>query len=72
MGNVITVRLPEELRKSLEKTARKTRKNKSEIIKESLSLYLWEKDFEEMRNMLKPYAKKQRIITEEDMFENIS
>ncbi|MCK4278928.1 MAG: CopG family transcriptional regulator [Desulfurellaceae bacterium] len=72
MSGVVTVRLPDDLEKSLEKAAKRTRKSKSEIIKESLSLYLWEKDFEEMKNSLKPYAKKQGIVTEEDVFKEIS
>ncbi len=42
MRSVLSVSLPEKLASDLENYARKTGRNKSDIVKESVSLYLWE------------------------------
>ncbi len=72
MRTIISISLPEELAKELNNFAKKTGRNKSDIVKESLSLFLWEMKFKEFQKRLSPRAKKLGIVTEEDVYKNIS
>lgn len=72
MRTVLSVHLPEDLYKKLDSFARETGRNKSDVVRESINLYLWEKRFEKAKSRLRPLAKKAGIITEEDVFKSIS
>jgi ribosomal 50S subunit-recycling heat shock protein len=47
-------------------------RNKSDIVRESISQFLWEARFNKSRKALAGKAKKQGIVTEEDMFKAVS
>ena len=72
MRTVISVSLPKKISLRLEKYAKLTGRNKSDIVKESLSLYLWESRFLKTRNKLIARGKKSGIVTEDDVFKDIS
>lgn len=72
MRSVLSISLPEKLAKELEVFAKETGRNKSDIVRESLSMYLWEARFKKLRKQLRPYAKKAGLLTEEDVFEQVS
>ncbi len=72
MRSVLSVSLPENLASELEAFAKKTGRNKSDIVKESVSLYLWETRFRNARQSLTLKAKKAGLITEEDVFRAVS
>lgn len=72
MRSVLSVSLPEKLASDLEDYAKKTGRNKSDIVKESVSLYLWEARFRKIRKQLSVKAKKVDIVTEEDIYKAIS
>ena len=72
MRSVLSVSLPEKLASDLEDYARKTGRNKSDIVKESVSLYLWEARFRKIHRQLSAKAKKVGIVTEEDVYKAIS
>jgi metal-responsive CopG/Arc/MetJ family transcriptional regulator len=72
MRSVLSVSLPEKLASDLEDYARKTGRNKSDIVKESVSLYLWEARFQKIRKQLSGKAKRVGIVTEEDVYKAIS
>ena len=72
MRSVLSISLPEKLAKELEVFAKETGRNKSDIVRESLSMYLWEARFKKLRQQLRPYAKKAGLLTEEDVFEQVS
>jgi metal-responsive CopG/Arc/MetJ family transcriptional regulator len=72
MRSVLSVSLPEKLASDLDDYARKTGRNKSDIVKESVSLYLWEARFRKIRKQLSGKAKKVGIVTEEDVYKAIS
>jgi metal-responsive CopG/Arc/MetJ family transcriptional regulator len=72
MRSVLSVSLSEKLASDLEDYARKTGRNKSDIVKESVSLYLWESRFRKIRKQLSVTAKKVGIVTEEDVYKAIS
>ncbi len=72
MRTVLSVSLPEQMAHELEAYADATGRNKSDIVKESLAVYLWETRFKETKKKLARKAKKAGIITEEDVFSVVS
>jgi metal-responsive CopG/Arc/MetJ family transcriptional regulator len=72
MRSVLSVSLSEKLASELEDYAKKTGRNKSDIVKESVSLYLWESRFQKIRKQLSVKAKKLGIVTEGDVYKAIS
>jgi len=72
MRSVISISLPEKISRELSEFAREMGRNKSEIVKESISLYLWEARFQESRKRLSARAKKAGIVTEDDVYKAVS
>jgi predicted DNA-binding protein len=72
MRTVLSVSLPENISKALDKFSRSTGRNKSDIVKESLSMFLWEVNLKAVQKKLGPKAKKLGLISEEDIFNSIS
>jgi metal-responsive CopG/Arc/MetJ family transcriptional regulator len=72
MRTVLSVSLPENLSSELDAFSKKTGRNKSDIVKESISLYLWETRLQKVRKSLAVKAKKAGFITEEDVFKALS
>lgn len=72
MRSVLSVSLSEKVASDLEDYARKTGRTKSDIVKESISLYLWEVRFRKIRKQLAIHAKKAGIVSEDDLFKAIS
>jgi metal-responsive CopG/Arc/MetJ family transcriptional regulator len=72
MRTVLSVSLPEKMAKELNAFAKKMGRNKSDILKESLGLYLWEAKLRKAQKMFFPKAKARGIITAEDMLKEIS
>ena len=72
MRRVLSVSLPEKMAAELDILARKTGRNKSDIVKESLGEFLWEKRFCQMKKRLIPKAKKAGLVTDDDVFKAIS
>ena len=72
MRTVLSISLPEGLAAELEKFARSTGRNKSDVVKESIAIHLWESRFEKTRRTLTRKAKKMGIVTEEDVFKEVS
>jgi len=72
MRTVLSVSLPENMSEELDRFARNTGRNKSDIVKESLSMFLWEMKLKAVQKKLGPKAKKLGIVSEEDVFNAIS
>jgi len=72
MRTVLSVSLPKNISEELDKFAKNTGRNKSDIVKESLSLFLWEMKLKAVQKKLGPKAKKLGIVSEEDVFNAIS
>jgi len=67
----MSVSFPEQLLHELETFAMETGRSKSDIIKESVALYLWDARFDSLKNSMTHRAKKVGIVTEEDVFKAI-
>ena len=72
MRSVLSISLPEKTSSELEKFAKSTGRSKSDIVKESINLYLWEVQFRKMQKRLSAKAKKRGIVSEDDVFKAIS
>ena len=72
MRTVLSVSLPEKMSEELHRLAKITGRNKSDIVKESLSLFLWEMKLKAVQKKLGPKAKKLGMVSEEDVFKTIS
>ena len=58
--------------KELNHFAKATRRNKSDIVKESLSNYLWEIKFKDTKRRLAAKIKVAGFITDDDIFKAVS
>jgi predicted DNA-binding protein len=72
MRSVLSVSLPEKISSELDKFARTTGRTKSDVVKESISLYLWEARFRRLQKQVGAKAKKVGIVSEEDVFKAVS
>jgi metal-responsive CopG/Arc/MetJ family transcriptional regulator len=72
MRKVLSVSLPKKMSEELDRFANITGRNKSDIVKESLSLFLWEMKRKAVQRKLGPKAKKLGMVSEEDVFKAIS
>ena len=72
MRTVMSISLPEKVAEQLERYVQESGRNKSDVVRESISLYLWEARLRETRRRLGARAKKAGIITEDDALRAIS
>ena len=72
MRSVLSVSLPDKMAAELDALAKATGRNKSDIVKESLAIFLWEAKFKQVKNRLVKKAKAAGIVTEEDVFKVVS
>lgn len=68
----MSISLPKKISEKLAEYAKSTGRNKSNIVKESLSIYLWESRFRETRKKLITRGKKAGVVTEDDVFKAVS
>jgi len=72
MKNAITIRLDDELNNLLNTVAKQQRRKRSEVVRESLRRQLLLQIFETLREQSLPYGETQNILTDEDVFKEIS
>ena len=72
MNQTLTIRIPADLRESLQELSRSENKPVSDIVRESLKRHLAIHQFRRLRNMTLPFAEAQGILTDEDVFSLIS
>jgi len=72
MNPAITIRIPEEIRKELREISRIEQKPVSDLVRESLRKFIAIHRFRKLRNMTLPFAEAQGILTDEDVFKEIS
>jgi predicted transcriptional regulator len=72
MNQTLTIRIPDDLRESLQELSRIENRPVSDIVRESLKRHLAIHRFRRLRNMTLPFAEAQGILTDEDVFSLIS
>ncbi len=72
MRTVLSVSLPEKMAAELSAVAKIMGRNRSDIVKESLGLFLWEMKFRSIKKKLSARAKVAGVVTEEDVLKAVS
>lgn len=72
MKQVLTIRIPENLRKELLKISELESIPISEIVRNSVQRYISIYNFRRLRNKVLPFAESQGLLTDEDVFRLIS
>jgi len=72
MRTVMSISLPEKVAEQLEQYVRETGRNKSDVVRESIGLYLWEARLRETQRRLGRRAKRAGIVTEDDALRAVS
>ena len=72
MRQTLTIRLPDDLRKELQKISKEESKPMSDLVRESLQRYISIYKFRRLRNKVLPFAESQGILKDEDVFDVIS
>jgi len=66
--NTFTIRLPDKMRKELEIISKEENIPAGQIARESINRYITVNKFRKLRQKAIPYAEKQGIFTDEDVF----
>ena len=72
MRQSITISLPEDLKKELDRIIEKEGVTRSDIIRESLRKYLFTLQFKRLRNRMVAKAQAGGVHTDEDVFKEVS
>ncbi|MBN1553367.1 MAG: ribbon-helix-helix protein, CopG family [Phycisphaerae bacterium] len=68
----MTIRIPEGLRKDLEKLCKRQHRSSSDVVRESLRKYLALEQASQLREKLRPHAEATGFLTDEDVFKAVS
>jgi predicted transcriptional regulator len=68
----LTIRLPDRLRRDLERLSKERRCPAGEIVRDSLVRYLALERFRALREKVLPFAEAQSLLTDEDIFKTVS
>lgn len=72
MNQTLTIRLPDDLREELQEISRAEGKPISDLVRESLRRYIAIYRFRKLRNTVLPFAEAQGILTDEDVYKEVS
>lgn len=72
MSTTISIRIDADMDKLLESTAKRTGRPKSEFIREALRRQLAIDSFQQLRDKILPFAESQGLLTDEDIWQEIS
>ena len=68
----LTIRLPDRLRRDLEKLSKERHRPAGEIVRDSLQRYLAVERFRALREKALPFAEAQGLLVDEDVFKTVS
>ena len=72
MKSALTIRLDEQLERSLDQLCERSGKTRSEIVREALRRQLALMRFDQLRDRTLPFAEAQGLLTDEDVFRLVS
>lgn len=72
MKTTLSIRIDEDLERLIEKAAKRTGRPKSELVREALRRHLSIESFQQIRNRILPFAESQGLLTDEDVWREIS
>jgi predicted transcriptional regulator len=68
----LTIRLPDSLKKDLDKISRTENKAVSDLVRESLRRYVAIEKFRAVRKKILPFAESQGLLTDDDVFKALT
>ena len=71
MNKAITVRLPNDLQKTLQNISKKERVPVSDVVRESIRRYISIYQFRQLRRKTLPFAEAQGLLVDEDAFREL-
>ena len=72
MKSTITVRIDDELEELLEQASKRSGRPRSELVREALRRQLSIESFQQLRKRMMPFAEAQGLLTDEDIWDEIS
>lgn len=72
MRETVSISLPEELKKELDRLAESEGSSRSDVVREAVRDYLFVRQFRALRSRLMPHAEARGIHTDEDVFREVS
>ena len=72
MKSTITVRIDEELEELLDQASKQAKRPRSELVRDALRRQLSIERFRQLRNRMIPYAEAKGILTDEDVWDEVS
>jgi predicted transcriptional regulator len=72
MKNAVTIRLDEDLERTLDKFCRRTGRKRSEVVRDALRRQLSLLMFEQLRRKVMPFAEARGYLTDEDVLKSVS
>jgi predicted transcriptional regulator len=70
--SAMTIRIPAELQRKLQKLCRQQHRSASDIVRESLRRYLAAEQLRDAREKLRPFAHAKGFVTDDDVFRAVS
>ena len=71
MKRPMTIRLPDDLRRMLDRISKEDRVPVSDVVRESIRRYVAVHRFRQLRKRVLPFAEAQGLLTDEDIFESL-
>ncbi|MTI87755.1 MAG: ribbon-helix-helix protein, CopG family [Balneolaceae bacterium] len=72
MDTTLSIRIDKDLESLLNQVAKRTGRPKSELVREALRRQLSIESFQQVRNRILPFAESQGLLTDEDVWREIS
>ena len=72
MRSTMTVSIPEDVRKELDRVSHAEGVSRSDIVRESVRDYLFIRQFRALRKALVPKAARRGVYTDQDVFDRVS
>ena len=72
MKGMVTIRLDGELKRMLDKFCRRSKRKRSEVVRDALRRQLSLLMFEQLRHKAMPFAEARGYLTDEDVFKAVS
>ncbi len=69
MNEMLTIRIPKELKAEIEEISKYQHSPVSDLVRESLRRFVAVERFRQLREMVMPYAEAQKILTDDDILE---
>jgi predicted transcriptional regulator len=72
MKGMVTIRLDRELERMLDKFCRRSKRKRSDVVRDALRRQLFLLMFEQLRHKAMPFAEARGYLTDEDVFKAVS